>query len=145
MNNRFENVFKAFQQTFAEEVQSLKKMSVVFCMKINDDNTSTFEVYRDFVFDESNFNTAGVINPMLALFNDSIWFAFDHHSGSPDELEAYVNYLDDHRPKFCIGQEKPLFTKRINSVPFISGITKSAQYSNNNLKSHSQQQKELFQ
>lgn len=122
MSNRFSQVFSVFEKNFAHFLKDFKEEKFVFCLKINEQGGGEFRVYRDMAFDKKAFPDIGYINPMHDMFhNNTIWFFYEQ-DGVNQSLEALVNYLDDHRPRFCIGQEKPVFIINLDEVPYVEGI-----------------------
>lgn len=134
MNNRFREMFDLFWselKPFADLEVDTSRMAVRFSFDYKE-NVCEFAVFdnnpQESTVSGDKFSHGGtLIKPASELvYHNHVWFFSDHQNNG--ELEAYVSYLEDYRPRIVVHLDKPkLVLRNIKNIPYIPGITPSKQ------------------
>lgn len=136
MNNRFKELFDLFWselKPFADLDVETTRMAIRFSFDYKE-GVCEFAIFEnnpeESTFSGDKFSLGGtLIKPASELvYHSRVWFFSDSQNNG--ELEAYVSYLDDYRPKVVVHLDKPkLVLRNIKTIPYIPGITPSKPYS----------------
>ena len=137
-NNRFEEVFKLFEQEFSSFLEEFKRQDLVFCCTFDPEGDGChFQVFENrkaychlqgAVFKSTEIK----VRPGHDLiYHDKVWFFYE--DSQEIRLEAMMSFIDGYMPDYYIRANEPVMSYHSKSFPSVPGIRQAKQPVQNQL------------